>query len=187
MIVSIHQPNFMPWYPFFQKIEQSDIFVIMCNCQFEKNNFQNRFNMNNKWNTMSVNKGLEPIVDKKYLSPEKDWNKIKANLSEYSDILKNFDECINESLTETNVSIIRKVCKMLGITTEIVLDYPTELRRTERLVDICKHYGATEYLSGPSGKKYLDLPLFSDKIEVMYQEDQTKKPILEILKGKTNE
>ena len=21
MIVSIHQPNFMPWYPFFQKIE----------------------------------------------------------------------------------------------------------------------------------------------------------------------
>ena len=172
----------MPWYPFFQKIEKSDIFVIMVNCQFEKNNFQNRFNMNDKWNTMSVNKGMEPIVNKKYLSPEKDWNKIKSNLSEYSDILVNFDEYISENLAETNVSIIKKLCEMLGIETDIVMDFPTDLRSTDRLVDICKHYGATKYLSGPSGKKYLDLDLFSDNIEVIYQEEQTKKPILEILK-----
>jgi len=28
MIVTIHQPNFVPWYPFFQKIEQVDVFVV---------------------------------------------------------------------------------------------------------------------------------------------------------------
>jgi len=171
----------MPWYPFFQKIDASDIFVIMCNCQYEKNNFQNRFNLNNKWNTMSVNKGLEPIVDKRYLSPDKDWNKIKVNLKEYSSVLDQFDDCISDSLVETNVCLIRKICFMLGIQTEIVLDYPTDLKRTERLYDICKHYGATKYLSGPSGKKYLDLEQFGDTIEVIYQSEQNKKTILEVL------
>ena len=171
----------MPWYPFFQKIDASDIFVVMCNCQYEKNNFQNRFNLNDKWNTMSVNKGLEPIVDKKYLSPDKDWNKIKVNLKEYSSVLDQFDDCISDSLVETNVCLIRKICSMLGIQTEIVLDNPTDLRSTERLVDICKHYDATTYLSGPSGKKYLDLNCFPSDINIVYQEQQVKVPILEKL------
>lgn len=35
MIVSIHQPNFVTWYPFFEKVAQSDVFVIMSHCQFE--------------------------------------------------------------------------------------------------------------------------------------------------------
>ena len=77
MKISIHQPNFIPWYPFFQKIEEADIFVILRNCQFEKNNYQNRFNANNQWYTMRVKKGLEDIKDKKYINPLYDWNKIK--------------------------------------------------------------------------------------------------------------
>jgi hypothetical protein len=181
MIVSIHQSNFVPWYPFFQKIDQSDIFVIMGHCQFEKNNFQNRFNLNDKWHTMSVNKGLEPIVNKRYLNPEKDWNRIKVNLKQYSPVLDELDDCISDNLFETNVSIIKKLCVMLDIQTEIVTDYPTDLKRTERLVDICKHYGATKYLSGPSGKNYLDLSQFGDSIDVMYQSDQEKKSVLETL------
>ena len=40
MRVAIHQPNFFPWYPYFEKILRADIFVILQNCQFEKNNFQ---------------------------------------------------------------------------------------------------------------------------------------------------
>ena len=91
MKIAIHQPNFLPWYPFFQKIESVDRFVILVHCQFEKNNFQNRFNLNEKWHTMSVKKGLELINKKLYISPEKDWNKIKINLSEYDDVLSNFD------------------------------------------------------------------------------------------------
>ena len=178
MIVSIHQPNFIPWYPFFQKIEASDVFVLLGHCQFEKNNFQNRFNLNDKWHTMSVNKGLEPIVYKKYLNPEKDWNKIKTNLKQYRHILDALDDCISDNLFKTNVNVIRKLCSMLDIQTPIVLDYPTELTSTERLVDICKHYGATKYLSGPSGKKYLDLTQFGDTIEVVYQDTQDKKSVL---------
>ena len=94
MKIAIHQPNFMPWYPFFEKIRSADVFVILTHCQFEKNNFQNRFNMLDRWNTMSVNKGLEPIQNKKYLEPQRDWNKIKENLKEFKQTLDQFKQTL---------------------------------------------------------------------------------------------
>ena len=171
MKVSIHQPNFFPWYPFINKIESVDVFVILAHCQFEKNGYQNRFSNDGKWNTMSVKRGLEPIVDKIYLNPIGDWNRIKSNNSKYKNILDLFDECISESLVETNVAIIKKICKLLSIDTQIVMDYETDLKSTHRLVDICKTNNASQYLSGLSGKDYLDLQLFkNENINVVFQD-----------------
>lgn len=184
MIVSIHQPNFMPWYPYFQKMQQADVFVILENCQFQKNGFQNRFKMNDTWHTMSTTKRLIPINEKPYLNHQKDWLKIKTKLAEYSEILNQFDYCISDNLANTNIKIIKKVKNLLKIDTKIVLDYPTDYRSTERLVDICKKNNATTYLSGISGKKYLNIDLFKkEKIEVIFQkeEDMIKKSIIQIL------
>jgi len=36
--------------------------------------------------------------------------------------------------------------------------------KSERLADICKHFGATEYLSGKGGKDYLDESVFDCKV-----------------------
>jgi len=131
---------------------------------------------------MSTKKGLTPINTKTYLNPQKDWNKLKINLSQYQKTLDKLDDCISENLLSTNSKIIEKITKMLGYNTEILYDYPTELKSTDRLVDLCLHYGATEYLSGISGKNYLDLNLFKDKgIKVKFQENLTKKHILELL------
>lgn len=184
MIVTIHQPNFFPYYPFFQKMEESDIFVVMINCQFEKNNFQNRFNKDDRWYTMSVNKGLDPINMKRYVNHEQDWSKLKKSLFKYSKILERFDDCISENLSETNINIIHKIKDMLNIKTNIVIDYPTNLLSTDRLVDICVNNNATKYIAGISGKKYLDLEKFHErKIEVVFQDESRmiKKPILDIL------
>lgn len=181
MIVSIHQPNFVPWYPFFQKIQASDCFIILENCQFEKNNFQNRFNIGETWYTMSVKKGLEPIVNKVYVNPHSDWEKIKTKLKNYKSLLDNFDDCISESLSETNKKVIVKICEFLEIKTKIVSDFPTDLKSTERLIHLCKINNATHYLSGLGGKKYLDPNLFEkNNIELLFQEERTieKKPIL---------
>ena len=182
MIISIHQPNFMPWNPFFEKIQQSDVFVCLTQCQFEKNGYQNRFNFNDKWYTMSVKKGLNPILDKVYINPKNNWNRIKNNLSEYKSILKELDKCIGESLVATNFCIISNLCDMLDIDTQLKIDYPTELKSTERLVDICVKYGATTYLSGIGAKEYLNESLFKEKgINVEYQKIIDKSSILEVL------
>lgn len=187
MIVSIHQPNFFPWYPFFQKMENSDVFVILQNCQYEKNNFQNRFNLDERWYTMSVNKGLEPIVDKRYVNYVKDWSTIKKSLHTYRNVLDMFDDCIQENLAATNLCIIQKIHSLLNLKTKIVEDHPTELSSTERLVDLCKRHKATTYFAGSSGSSYMDLTLFeSNNIRVIFQDPNTstKLPILKILKEK---
>jgi len=185
MKIAIHQPNFMPWYPFFQKVESADIFVILSNCQFEKNNFQNRFNIDDRWYTMSTNKGLELISKKEYVTPKRDWIKIKKSLYNYN--LDCFDDCISSSLLKTNSMIIERICKMLDINTRIVYDYATDLKGTERLLDLCKYFKGNCYISGISGKQYMNTKLFEDNnIDLLFQgeDSMVKSPILKILKEK---
>jgi hypothetical protein len=161
MILSVHQPNFFPWLPYFKKIQESDVFVILGNVQFARRQFQNRFFYKDRWNTMSVNSGLQSdlIVDKSYLKPIEDWTKIKRGLNE--DNLNKFDSHIGHNLYQTNVSIIYSLLRELNISTPILEDsHIQNLNASERIIKLCKENGADTYLTGPSGKKYLDISLF---------------------------
>ena len=155
-----------------------DVFIIMRYCQFEKNNYQNRFFDGTYWNTMRVSKKTERIVDKNYLSPYEDWAVIENRHKH----LRGFSDCIRGGVSETNTNIIIRALKIMGIKTKIVYDYPTELKSTERLIDLIKTYKGTEYLSGVSGANYMDLELFEDNnIEVKYQTNIINKPFNEIV------
>lgn len=131
--IAIHQPNLIPNYPFFYKMANCDIFVILSYCDFEKNNFQNRYLLNDsgKWVTKSVSKKGKLIVDK-----------------EYTD---------GNYLLPMNMAWINTIKRTLNIKTRIEFDYPTELKGTERLIDLVKHYGGDTYFTNPNAKdKYLD-------------------------------
>lgn len=133
MRIAIHQPNFIPWLPFFYKMAMADIFIILCHVDFEKGNFQNRYflNKSNKWVTKAVKHGLDPIIEKEY-----------------------FD---GQSLLAVNMEWIKIITKTLNIKTKIVYDYPTDLTKTERLIDLIKHYDGDTYITCPNAKnKYLD-------------------------------
>jgi len=190
MKCAIHQPNFFPWYPFFQKMQECDIFVILGFCQFEKNNYQNRFKMKGKfreWNTLSVNNKLQNIKEKTYLDPVNDYKKIVNNLPEYTDILNRFFPIFNENknLYFVNNLIIKLIADTLNIKTYIVNDYPTGKTGTDRLVDICETVDCNTYISGIGAKKYLDESLFNRhniKIEYQNENEMIRKPVLEILK-----
>ena len=178
MIISIHQPNFCPYNGFFQKVAACDVFVIMRCCQFEKNNYQNRFFDGEKWQTMRVSKSIENIIDKEYLFAHEDFNKI---IKKHPN-LNVFNHCIRKSVSDTNINIIIHALKLQGIKTKIVFDYPTELKGTERLIDIVKTFKGTTYLSGISGKNYLNLQAFKDNnIELLFQENIINKPFNEII------
>jgi len=129
---------------------------------------------------MSVKAGNIPIIQKRYVNHIKDWKVITERYPK----LINFNDLITWDLWKTNSSIIVRACNMLDIKTPIRYDYPTELKGTERLVDICVKHGATKYLSGISGKKYLDLKLFETyNIEVIFQDEKNmdKRPLVEII------
>ena len=176
MRVGIHQPNFMPWLPWWQKMEQCDLFVILGRCQFEKGKFQNRFNHDGKWYTMAVEKGNIPIREKKYKDPQFSWSKIKKSLPGYN--LDQLDWTISTDLWLTNCGIILQLKHNLGIHTEMTFDEPTDKTGTDRLVEICQQHGATEYLAGASGGDYMDYSLFDQAgIKVITQETKPEDKV----------
>jgi hypothetical protein len=184
MILSVHQPAFMPWYPLFQKINESDLFIFQSHCQYQRRGFQNRFEINGKWHTMSVKKAdvKTLISDIEYSDAYMDWKKIKNQLPQYRQKLEYFDHCISDNLAKTNQAIIATICDKLDIDTKISYDYKTSLLSTERLIDLCIKFNADTYLSGLGGKNYMDLNLFSKHgIKVIFQKNLEKKPILEML------
>jgi len=182
MILSVHQPNFFPWLPYFKKIQDSDIFIFLGNVQFARRQYQNRFFFGEKWHTMSVNSGSQSdiIINKKYVNPEIDWFRIKTNLKSYS--LSEFDSAISSNLYKTNTSIIRTILLSLHINTPIYDDaVAPSIDANERIIRLCKIHGADQYLTGPSGKRYLDLDLFSRNsikvIDFNYSESD-RRPII---------
>ena len=185
MILSVHQPNFFPWLPYFRKIQASNVFVSLGNVQFVRRQYQNRFYFDEKWHTMSVNSGSQTdrIRDKIYLNPEKDWEKIKRSIRTID--LSRFDSSIGENLYETNHAVIKIILNNLGITTPVFHEsQAADTDPSMRIIQLCLKYGADTYLSGPSGIKYMNLELFKRngiKVDYMAPDKDDAIPILNLL------
>lgn len=67
-------------------------------------------------------------------------------------------------ISELNRRLIEQVCFYLGIKTKITnsWDYTLADGKTERLAELCRQAGGTEYISGPAAKGYIDEQLFTD-------------------------
>ena len=187
--LALHQPSFFPWGGFFQKINQCDIFIILSNCPYTRRSYTNRFDIDGKWFTMSVDKVPRDtdIKDIRYTNPMRDFDTIIRKNPQESKILEIFKEDISNSLVETNVKIIKRICDIMSITTPIVGDFPTSEISTNRLVEICQYYGASTYLSGTGGKNYMDMRSFEDvgiDVEFVDIREENKQPIIKILKNK---
>ena len=166
--ISIHQPEHFPYMGFFEKMKMSNVFVILDNVQFKKNNFQNRnkfLNKNGKeeWFSVQIEKGSskrlinEINVSKDFAWKKKILKKIKYNFDK--DLHEIYD---HEKLIDINMASIFAVKEKLKIKTEII--YASELNllgsKTDLLINICKELGINNYISGQGGKNYLDLEAF---------------------------
>lgn len=156
MILAAHQPNFAPWLPYFDKMNKADVFVLMINCQFEKNGWQNRCEPFGKYWTKPVSSGMKSIKEKKYAD--------------------------GGSVREINQLWILAIAKTLGIdTNKIHVDFETDKRGTERIIELCKRFDCDQYLTSPEAMdKYLDEKLMNDHgIEVIDHEFPYKKHTFE--------
>ena len=191
MIVTIHQPEHLPWLGFFDKVRQADVYVILDNTQFRKNYFQNRNKIRTKsgwsWVVIPVLKDPTETLINEILTADKPRLKRKyVNLigqhyfhaeffETYFPPLKQILERNHVKLVDLNIELIKFLLKELGIETDILvaseLGLPKAKGGTEVNFDICKKLDADVYLSGISGKEYLDESKFAESgIKVMYQE-----------------
>ena len=61
-------------------------------------------------------------------------------------------------LSQLNRAFIEAICAYLGIRTRISASWEYRLveGRTERLAELCTQVGATQYVSGPAARSYID-------------------------------
>jgi hypothetical protein len=173
MKIAIHQPEHFPYLGFFQKMEMADLFVILDDVKFKKNNFQNRNRFINRsgteeWFTVAVEKHCNSKnINEVLTSQDQNWKKklikqIHFNLKH--DVSEIYAE--KNMLIDINMSSIFWCMNKLDIKKEIVKSSELDMKKSQKtrlLIDICKELKATTYISGLGAKEYLETDLFSQE------------------------
>ena len=190
MKITIHQPEYLPWLGFFDKIRQCELLVLLDHVPFTKNYFQNRNRIRGingpVWMTVPVKtkgKFNQPIreveIDNANPWKRKNLNTLLQNYSkapffdQYAPFFNNLYQKDWPLLSELNETCIRYLLEQLGIATKLVRSSSLDPqgKKSDLILDICKKTGASSYLSGISGKEYLHEPSFREAgIEIQYQE-----------------
>ena len=160
---------------FFQKMKEADLFIILDNVKFRKNYFQNRNRFLNKsgndeWFTVPVEKTApSKLIKNVGVSSDIGWRrkiatKLKQNLG--VEVAEVYD---SESLLEINMRGIGWCKDRLNIHVPLVMASSLNVmgKKSELLANIVREVRGTHYVSGPSGKDYLDMSYF-ENIEVSF-------------------
>ena len=190
MILSVHQPQYMPWLGFFHKIDQANLFVLLDNVQFKKNEWQNRNRIKTargwQWITVPVLFKFPQKISEVRINNKVNWSRKHLNslISNYSrapyffqcrDFFENTYRKKWESIVDISIYLIRYLSNTLGIKTKMIKASQLSLYEdpNERLIGFCKELGADTYLSGEGGRGYLDIDKFRDAgIKVVFQNFQ---------------
>ncbi|MDI6687044.1 MAG: WbqC family protein [Desulfobacterales bacterium] len=200
MIVAVHQPQYLPWLGYFDKIDRADIFVLLDNVQFKKNEWQNRNRIKTangrQWLTVPVMYKHPQLINEVEINNKDKWQHRQRQtiISNYKKahfwpFLEGFFEEIFspewQYISQLNIQAVKKLAKLLGITTPIHV--ASELGEfsedpDERLIALTRHFDAHTYLAGIGGKGYMDLKKYTQSgIELIFQE--YKHPVYNQLFG----
>lgn len=170
MRMAFHQPNYLPNLSFFYKMAAVDLFVMTTNLQFVRREWHNRAKLPNdgsdQWITVPVLGPSRQMICEARVNNAEPWQRKHRGtiLNRYrsASYQKALDQIVSlydveyKMLTDLNVSFILAIKSMLGIETELVVDPEVSGKGPELLINICKKYGANEYLSGIGGRNYMD-------------------------------
>ncbi|MBC7949310.1 MAG: WbqC family protein [Chitinophagaceae bacterium] len=190
MILSAHQPAYLPWLGYFDKIINSNIFVYLDSVQFEKNSFTNRNRIKTPqgatWLTVPVK--IKGHIGKTLMEIEidnsQDWRKKHLNtiFMNYKKVPR-FEACYEklEKLYQNRNPLLTELCwdqllfwmNELGISTQIVRSscLPIDAKKSDLVLELCRYHKADHYISGILGRNYLQVEDFArDNIAVTFQE-----------------
>ncbi len=171
MIVSIHQPDYIPYLGYFYKIYQSEIFVFLDDVQFSNDNMHH-------WNRIKTSQGecrlkipvtysfgdnINMVRTKDELKwKTKHLKTIEMNYKKskyFPEIFPCYKKLILEqypSLAEMNINIIQFICEGYGFKPQFIRasDLNITSAKEKRVIDICLALGGTTYISGNGARVY---------------------------------
>lgn len=190
MRAAILQPSYLPWPGHFFWAFHCDTFIFLDDVQFTRRDWRNRNKIKTakgpQWLTVPIiTKGkfnqiiLETKIDNSINWRKKHWLSIKHHYSR-APYFKSYEMVLQEIylrdwdyLVDLSIYSMAAISKLIGLKTIFIRSSKIKVTgtKTERLVNICKKVGATEYLTGERAKSYIKEELFKiEKIKIVYQD-----------------
>lgn len=188
MIISGHQPNYLPWLGYFHKMMSCDLFVILDDILLSRREITNK----NKIKAADGERLLSvPLNRKKSLIKDmtihnavpwykNHWGSLQTSYvrspywKKYKDLFAPIYEKPGESLAELNLRLIDVIREILEIKTPMIRtsEIPgIEGKKGDRIISICKQCNADLFISGNGARVYNDEEAFArNNIRLVYQE-----------------
>ncbi len=177
--LAAHQPQYLPWLGYFDKIARVDQFILLDTVQYKKNEWQNRNRIRTgrgwQWLTVPVHYRFPMTLREVTIDETGPWrHKHREALRTHygraphrNAVLPPIESILGRTfanLAELNAQAVRTLAGLLGIRTPIVLattlaglPVGADVGADERLLALCRHFGCTRYLAGSGGQAYMDL------------------------------
>ena len=188
-IVAIHQPNYLPWWGFFDKAAKADVLVLLDNVQYPKRSWTNRVRVKGPegpvWLSVPVKvKGrFDQLVCQAEVSYEEPW--VARHLKTLERYYRGGDGYVGVAglvepvlvarpllIGDLNGALIRGLLSLLGLDVQVVLgsSLGVTANATALLVAITQAVGGTAYLSGDGATGYQEPELYAaNGLELLYQ------------------
>jgi len=190
MIITIHQPAYLPWLGLLHKIALSDIYVFLDNVQFGKNSFTNRnkikINKEAVWLTIPIllknhlKKRIKEIEIDNFMDwRKKHWKSILLNykkapyFDKYSDFFEDIYKREWNFIADLDEYMLKWFLKELGVKTKFVRASEMDCKgsKSNLILNICEQLKADLYVSGAFGADYMKKEKFNEQgIKVYFQD-----------------
>lgn len=185
--LAMHQPNFLPWLGYFDKIKESDIFVLMDTAQVPRGrSWATRVKIKRReggwrWLSLPTHRSSRSSYREARVAEDADiWGIVAYNYQDaeyfdrYADELRNI-LCASQgaSLADANEMLIRWACQHLGLDDSKLVrqsDLGIEAPKGILPIELCKAMGCDVYLSGTGARSYNQPEIFEEAgIELQYE------------------
>lgn len=190
MILTAHQPMFMPWLGLFDKIAKADVFCIFDDVPFERHGFGNRNQVKTadgaRWLTVPVlfKDHMDKPIRELEICNDHNWRRKHLRTIElayhkaphFERYMGPLREIYAEEwtyLAGLNRALLDWLLFELGIKVQIVTASEQGFAgaKSDLVLDMCKKLGATEYIFGAQGRGYADVAAFDAAgIKVHFQD-----------------
>ena len=193
----ILQPQFCPWIGVFEQIACADIYVHYDDVQLPQGrSFTSRVQIKTpngvQWLTVPIVKRKSNTIQMTALSPDNKWKEKHLRTLEHAyskapfkyemlSLLTEIYQSNHETISALNIDALEKISDYYNLGTTFYKSSDVNIggKSTHRLIDICKHYSASRYITGWGAKNYIEHEKFDDEgIKLCYM-DYQKKPYLQ--------
>lgn len=189
MRLAAHQPQYLPWLGYFDKMDRADLFVLLDTVQFKKNEWQNRNRIRTstgwQWLTVPVHHRHPMSLRDVRIDDTSPWRRkhqealrqCYAKAPHRDEVLPPLRGLLDHpfaSLAELNTASVAALADLLGVRTPLVLASSLEEvapGKDGRLIDLCHRFRCDSYLAGAGGHDYMNLEVWRRAgITVEFQE-----------------